>query len=1163
VNASLGNLGESGLRGHTVLIIDDESANLGVMSDYLEGFGLGVLIARDGESGLERAQYAQPDLILLDVLMPGMDGFETCQRLKADEIARNIPVIFMTALAGTADKVKGFQLGAVDYVTKPFQYEEVLVRVSTHLRLRELTERLEQKVRERTEELSKANRAYKALSECNQALVHATEEGELLQEVCRIIMEDCGYRLVWIGFAEHDQAKTVRPVAQAGYEEGYLDTVDITWADTERGRGPTGTAIRTGKPIVNKDVLTHPDYAPWRAEAARRGYASSAAFPLLTGTGEAIGALNIYATQPDAFAIEEVNLLMELAQDLAYGIVSLRVQAERERVEEALRESEELHRITIENILDPVFITDDDGQFTFVCANIPHTLGYTVEEMQAMGNVSKLVGDGLFDLEELETLGEIRNIERIIADKHGRERSFLITVKRVSIRRGTILYTCHDITERKWAEMALRESEARHRNLFEGVPVGIYRTTPTGQFLDANPALVQILGYPDRESLLARNTTDLYVSHETREQWQALMVPEGIVREFEAQIHKHDGTAIWVKEIGRSVRGTDGRVLYYEGSLEDITERKRMERLVEGLNAAGSAMQRALTQDEIFTALAEELKKLNSHCLIFTLDESRSKLTPKYISFDEAVFGTVEKLVGVRREGRGFPVKDVDICRDAIWERKAVFVDGDGVKKTARQVLPEPAKQLAGKVVEMLGVPKFIAAPLVAEDQVIGVLSVHSDDLDESDTATIQIFAHQVTAAWRRAQFHEQVQQHVRDLTILNEISGTIVSSLNMDEVLTKAIAGAKTMLNAEAASVLLYDAAGDELVFAAAASPVSEALIGTRIPATAGVAGWVLRKAQSALIRDAQTDPRFYDQIDVLTGMTTHSLLAVPLRHKENITGVVEAVNKVGKPFDEHDLELFTALANSVAGAIENARLYQTEQEQRRLVEQSQAQLVLSEKLAATGRLAASLAHEINNPLQIIHNSLRIMRTIPLEPDKQQEYLQMADGEVERLMNIVTRILEFARPSRRETQLVDVNDAIEKTLALTNKYLQHQDVVVQRDLVSNLPPVAVSPDELQQVFLNIVLNAVDAMPGGGTLCISSQLVNGERLAVSFSDSGIGIPPEYLDRLFEPFFSTKEGGTGLGLSISYSTVERCGGEITVQSEIGKGATFTVWLPAAE
>jgi PAS domain S-box-containing protein len=228
--------------------------------------------------------------------------------------------------------------------------------------------------------------------------------------------------------------------------------VDITWADTERGRGPTGTVFRAGKPVINKDALTNPDYAPWRAEAAKRGYASSAAFPLLTGKDEVIGVLNVYATQPDAFAKEEIDLLMELAQDLAYGIVSLRAQAERERMEEALRESEELHRVTIENITDPVFITDDDGQFTFIGTNIRHTLGYTVEEIQAMGNVSKLVGDGPFDLEELETLGEICNIERTIADKYGRERSFLITVKRVSIKGGTILYTCHDITERIWAQ---------------------------------------------------------------------------------------------------------------------------------------------------------------------------------------------------------------------------------------------------------------------------------------------------------------------------------------------------------------------------------------------------------------------------------------------------------------------------------------------------------------------------------------------------------------------------------------------------------------------------------------------------------------------------------------------------------------------------------------
>jgi PAS domain S-box-containing protein len=144
-------------RKQTVLVVDDNPANLDTVTDYLAEYGFEVLIAQNGKVGLERAQSVHPDMILLDVLMPGMDGFEVCQCLKADAATRNIPVIFMTALAETEHKIRGFQLGAVDYVTKPMQREEVLARVLTHLRLRELNERLEQQVRERTDELVSAN----------------------------------------------------------------------------------------------------------------------------------------------------------------------------------------------------------------------------------------------------------------------------------------------------------------------------------------------------------------------------------------------------------------------------------------------------------------------------------------------------------------------------------------------------------------------------------------------------------------------------------------------------------------------------------------------------------------------------------------------------------------------------------------------------------------------------------------------------------------------------------------------------------------------------------------------------------------------------------------------------------------------------------------------
>jgi PAS domain S-box-containing protein len=187
-------------------------------------------------------------------------------------------------------------------------------------------------------ELQRVNRALKVLSGCNQAMMRSSEEVKFLQEVCQIIVEEGEYRLAWVGFAEQDEKKTVRPVAQAGFEEGYLETTKITWADTERGRGPTGTAIRTGKPSICQNMLTDPKYIPWRVEASKRGYASSIALPLFTDD-QIIGALNIYAVEPDAFDSEEVKLLLELGEDLAYGITTLRTRAERKQAEEALRQA--------------------------------------------------------------------------------------------------------------------------------------------------------------------------------------------------------------------------------------------------------------------------------------------------------------------------------------------------------------------------------------------------------------------------------------------------------------------------------------------------------------------------------------------------------------------------------------------------------------------------------------------------------------------------------------------------------------------------------------------------------------------------------------------------------------------------------------------------------
>ncbi|HUN68713.1 MAG TPA: HD domain-containing phosphohydrolase, partial [Burkholderiales bacterium] len=187
-------------------------------------------------------------------------------------------------------------------------------------------------------EILRLNRALRTLSRCNGNLIRAESETGLLNEICRTIVETGEYRMAWVGYAEIDESKTVRAVAQHGYEAGYLEKAHITWADVERGRGPTGVAIRTGMPQFNQDFLTNPLLAPWRDEALKRGFQSSAALPLKDGPA-VFGALTIYAEQPDTFTAEEQTLLIELANDLAFGIVTLRAGAMHRQAQERLQRS--------------------------------------------------------------------------------------------------------------------------------------------------------------------------------------------------------------------------------------------------------------------------------------------------------------------------------------------------------------------------------------------------------------------------------------------------------------------------------------------------------------------------------------------------------------------------------------------------------------------------------------------------------------------------------------------------------------------------------------------------------------------------------------------------------------------------------------------------------
>jgi PAS domain S-box-containing protein len=325
--------------------------------------------------------------------------------------------------------------------------------------------------------LEKLNQAYLALSTTSQAVSHATSESQLLNEACRIVREDCGYLLVWIGLAEHDSARTVRPVAEAGFEDGYLATVNVTWGDCERGRGPTGTAIRECRAVINHDVLHNPAFAPWREQALKRGYASNAAFPIQSG-GAVFGALTVYAGEPEAFTEDEVQLLSKLAENVAFGITKLRTEAERRQADAELARSKELFQTVTEFASDWAYWRNEDGQsFHYISPACLAITGYTAEAFQARPTLlddiihpeDRARWDG--HLHQMNECGFHSQAEYRIITKSGELRWISHTCRPVVLGDGARMGrrgSNQDITERKRVDEALRlakdASEAANRS---------------------------------------------------------------------------------------------------------------------------------------------------------------------------------------------------------------------------------------------------------------------------------------------------------------------------------------------------------------------------------------------------------------------------------------------------------------------------------------------------------------------------------------------------------------------------------------------------------------------------------------------------------------------------------------------------------------------------
>jgi response regulator RpfG family c-di-GMP phosphodiesterase len=330
---------KNGLR---ILILEDEPTDAALVEHELRRAGLEFTALTVGR----RAPFIRaltefvPDLVLVDYKLPDFDGLSAVKAVR--QVSADLPVILVTGALKDEAALEVIKAGANDYVLK-----DVLIRLPFVVR-RTMLQAAESRARRRAE------RALRTLSAGNEALVHATDAAELLSDMCCAVVQHGGYRMAWIGVAEHDAAKTVRLAASAGPDPGDLERAGVTWADTPLGRGQTGAAIRTGDVQVMQDIADNPAAAPWRKVALKYGFGSGIALPLRDRSG-VFGALSIYAAEPDAFDAEEQRLLTDLAEDLSYGVTAFRDRLERDAGLKRLQRSMEA---TVEAVASTVELRD-------------------------------------------------------------------------------------------------------------------------------------------------------------------------------------------------------------------------------------------------------------------------------------------------------------------------------------------------------------------------------------------------------------------------------------------------------------------------------------------------------------------------------------------------------------------------------------------------------------------------------------------------------------------------------------------------------------------------------------------------------------------------------------------------------------------------------------
>ena len=939
--------------------------------------------------------------------------------------------------------------------------------------------------KKRTEEdLRRSNRALIVLKEAGRALLRAVDESSLIRESCRILVEEGGYSMAWVGYADDPSTKIVTPAGHWGIRSDYLDHVTIAWDDSPAGQGPTGKAIRTAKPWIAKRIGTDPHFASWREAALERGLNSSIALPLCHDN-DCFGALSIYAPEADAFDGDEIDLLVQLANELAYGILSLRNQNKHKTAAAALRESDAHLRILIETIPDLVWLKDRDG--FYITCNPKFERFFGAKESEIRGKTD-------YDFVDEELAHFFREKDRIAIESgkpsfNEEELTFaddghkelLETIKTPMFDADGkligVLGIARDITDRKRTEQELARNEALFHGLFDNMTsgCGIYEVINDGS--KGSDYIVK--GFNRKSLDLERKTLDqviggsLFDLRPNIDDYGLIQVMKqvwktGIPAYHPVKIYQDENFSNYYENHIFKIPTGEVVTVY-----NDVTEQKCAEiELKESKERFELAMR--FSNDGIFD---------------WNLVTNKIYYSPgwkKMLGYDDDEikneFSEWERLT-----------EPEDAKASWLMLNEVIAGKRDRFEKEFRM------RHKSGNRVDILSRANVIRDEKGAAVRVVGT----HVDISERKRAERKILS--------------QKQEAERYLNL----AGVMFIGLDTD--------GLVNLANQKACKILECDEA----------DIVSKNWFEHFIPHSARDD---VRAAFEQIIRGRIESVEYYEN-PVVSQTGKEKIIAWHNTYISDDDGAIIGILASGEDITE----------------------------KRRL----EAQLQRAQKMESIGTLAGGIAHDFNNILApIIGMSellLEDLRPDSLEHENAGEILKAGM----RGKDLVKQILAFSRKAEHRLMPVGVQHILKEVLKLSRSTIPSY-IEISRDIQNDCGPVMADGSQIHQVVMNLITNAYHAVEqNGGKISVQLKEIEitagdsgfdarepGAYARLSVSDTGSGIDPAAMDKIFEPYFTTKAQGkgTGLGLAVVYGIVKTHEGDVKVYSEPGKGTTFNVYLP---